>query len=141
MISSRPLSLRIRIISFRITVTRLACIASNTVSSKNCTMYISDASCKASRAVACILRISCLGNKSRIISLTKRAKGSLGMRKPVVLLKRLISFNTRFFLCLLCTTTVVLSFLGPSGLDLGEDFRRTIVVWWVLGTTGCFSNF
>lgn len=131
MMSSRPLNLRIKIISFRIRVTRLAWYASNTESSKNCTTYISVASCRASRALACILVMSSLGNMSSIISLTKRAKTSLGMRKPVVLLKLLISCSTWLFLFFLATITVVLSslsFLVLAEDDLGTGFRRTIVV-------------
>ncbi|KYN41320.1 hypothetical protein ALC56_04471, partial [Trachymyrmex septentrionalis] len=110
MISLRPLSLRIKIISFRIRVTRLACNASNTASSKNCTRYISVASCRASRAVALLyiyLVISSLGNMSTIISLTIRAKGSLGKRKCVVLLRCLISCSTWLFRLCLLTIIVV----------------------------------
>ncbi|KYN21298.1 hypothetical protein ALC57_06223, partial [Trachymyrmex cornetzi] len=115
MISSRPLSLRIKIISFRIRVIRLACDASNIESSKNCTRYISVASCRASKAVAfcklylryIYLVIVVLGNKSWIISLTTRAKTNLGIRKCVVLLKRLISCTTWLFHSLgLLTITV-----------------------------------
>ncbi|KYQ60208.1 hypothetical protein ALC60_00615 [Trachymyrmex zeteki] len=121
MISLRPLSLRIKIISFRIRVTRFACNVSNTESSKNCTIYISVASCRASRAVAfygkfvvckiywyyIYLVMFCLGNMSMIISLTKRAKGCLGMRKCVVLLRCLISCSTWLVHLFLLTITVV----------------------------------